>query len=379
MLLTGGALRAKVHSMQWPLSDSTLATPADHAACAMLLRGGSRTFQAASFALPAEVRRDATALYAFCRQADDAVDLGEDGAAELARLHERLDLIYARRPLPVAADRAFADVVARRAIPRELPAALLDGFAWDLDGHRYETLSDLYAYAARVAGTVGAMMAVIMGARDAAVLARACDLGVAMQVTNVVRDVGEDARRGRLYLPAQLLAAEGIDAVAWLRAPHFSPALGRVVERLLREADALYERAATGIAALPLSCRPAMHAARLMYREIGHEVRRRGLDSVSGRAVVSWQRKSGLLASASLAATRRIGELPQAALEETRFLVEAAAHARPSPPLVAADDLVGAEGRIAWLVDLFTRLEQEEREAARLNSRRAVQAQAQPG
>jgi 15-cis-phytoene synthase len=93
------------------MSDSTLATPADHAACAMLLRGGSRTFQAASFALPAEVRRDATALYAFCRQADDAVDLGEDGASELARLHERLDLIYARRPLPVAADRAFADVV----------------------------------------------------------------------------------------------------------------------------------------------------------------------------------------------------------------------------------------------------------------------------
>ena len=179
--------------------------------------------------------------------------------------------------------------------------------------------------------------------------------------------------------PRRLLAAEGIDAAAWLRAPRFSPALGRVVERLLREADALYERAATGIAALPLSCRPAMHAARLMYREIGQEVRRRGLDSVSGRAVVSWQRKSGLLASASLAATRRIGELPHAVLEETRFLVEAAAHARPAPPLAAADDLVGAEGRIAWLVDLFTRLEQEEREAARLNSRRAVQTQAQPG
>ena len=285
--------------MQEPASDSMLATPADHAACAMLLRGGSKTFQAASFALPAAIRRAATALYAFCRQADDAVDLGADGAAELARLHQRLDLVYAGRPLPIAADRAFAEVVAQRAIPRELPAALLDGFAWDLDGRRYATLAELDAYGARVAGTVGAMMAVIMGARDPVVLARACDLGVAMQVTNIARDVGEDARRGRLYLPLQWLAEEGIDADAWLAAPGFTPAIGRVVERLLAHADVLYERAAAGIAALPLGCRPAMHAARLLYREIGHEVRRRGLDSVSGRAVVPWSRKSRLLAAAS--------------------------------------------------------------------------------
>ena len=207
--------------MQSSPPDATLATPADHAACAMLLRGGSKTFQAASFALPADTRRAATALYAFCRQADDAVDLGADGAAELATLHSRLDLIYAGKPLPIAADRAFAEVVASRSIPRELPAALLDGFAWDLEGRRYETLADLNAYAARVAGTVGAMMAVIMGARDPAVLARACDLGVAMQITNIARDVGEDARRGRLYLPREWLAAEGIDADAWLANPQF--------------------------------------------------------------------------------------------------------------------------------------------------------------
>ena len=165
----------------------------------------------------------ATALYAFCRQADDAVDLGEDGAAELAVLHSRLDLIYARKPLPIAADRAFAEVVATRSIPRELPAALLEGFAWDLAGRRYQTLADLNAYAARVAGTVGAMMAVILGAQDAAVIARACDLGVAMQITNIARDVGEDARRGRLYLPREWLAAAGVDADAWLANPRFSP------------------------------------------------------------------------------------------------------------------------------------------------------------
>jgi 15-cis-phytoene synthase len=356
--------------MQMSPPDATLATPADHAACAMLLRGGSKTFQAASFALPADTRRAATALYAFCRQADDAVDLGADGPAELAALHSRLDLIYARKPLPIAADRAFAEVVASRSIPRELPAALLEGFAWDLEGRRYETLADLNAYAARVAGTVGAMMAVIMGAQDPAVLARACDLGVAMQITNIARDVGEDARRGRLYLPREWLAAAGVDADAWLASPRFSPAIGRVVERLLVHADELYDRAAVGITALPIGCRPAMHAARLLYREIGHEVRRRGLDSVGDRAFVSWARKSRLLASASMAATRRFGEMPRDELEETRFLVAAAARALPPPAPPSAEDLVGAEGRIAWLVDLFTRLEQEERAAGLRNSRR---------
>ena len=336
----------------------------------MLLRGGSKTFQAASFALPADTRRAATALYAFCRQADDAVDLGADGPAELAALHSRLDLIYARKPLPIAADRAFAEVVASRSIPRELPAALLEGFAWDLEGRRYETLADLNAYAARVAGTVGAMVAVIMGVQDAAVLARACDLGVAMQITNIARDVGEDARRGRLYLPREWLAAAGVDADAWLSDPRFSPAIGRVVERLLVHADELYDRAAVGIAALPIGCRPAMHAARLLYREIGREVRRRGHDSVSDRAYVSWARKSRLLASASVAATRRVGEMPRDELDETRFLVAAAAKALPPPAPPSAEDLVGAEGRIAWLVDLFTRLEQEERAASLRNSRR---------
>lgn len=368
--------------MQSSATDATLATPADHAACAMLLRGGSKTFQAASFALPADARRAATALYAFCRQADDAVDLGADGAAELQALHERLDLIYARRPLPIAADRAFAEVVASRSIPRELPAALLDGFAWDLAGRRYETIEDVNAYAARVAGTVGAMMALIMGARDASVIARACDLGVAMQITNIARDVGEDARLGRCYLPRTWLAHEGIDADAWLARPRFSSALGRVVERMLVHADTLYDRAAVGITALPIGCRPAMHAARLLYREIGQEVRRRGLDSVNGRAVVSWARKAGLLGAASVAATRRFGEMPKEQLEATGFLVTAAARAMPPPAPPSAEDIVGAEGRIAWLVDLCMRLEQEEHEAALRTSRRSPQlgtASPQPG
>ncbi len=128
---------------------------------------GRARFFAASLLLPRSVREPASALYAFCRLADDAVDLEGDRVAALAQLRERLERAYEGRPLPFASDRALADVVARFAIPRALPEALLEGFEWDAAGRRYDDLSGLYAYAARVAGTVGAMMALLMGVRGA--------------------------------------------------------------------------------------------------------------------------------------------------------------------------------------------------------------------
>jgi phytoene synthase len=341
------------------------ASAADLAACAALLRGGSRTFFAASLILPRRLRQDATALYAFCRLADDAVD-GGGGLQALAELQHRLDRAYAGSPLDFAADRALADVVARHGIPRALPAALIEGFAWDAECRRYEQIADLRAYAARVAGAVGAMMAMLMGARAPQVIARACDLGVAMQLTNIARDVGEDARYGRLYLPLAWLRDAGIDADAFLARPRFSLPLGGVVYRLLDEAQALYARAATGVAGLPLACRPGMHAARLLYAEIGREVLRQGLDSVSRRAVVPAARKARLLALA-LSATAAAGEVdPAPALAETQFLVEAVAAApraapraepQPLPPLAARS----FDERVGWLVDLFERLERRER------------------
>ena len=166
-------------------------------ACRALLRSGSRSFFLASLLLPSRVHRPATALYAFCRVADDLIDGAGSPRAGLAELHCRLDAIYAGMPHPHAPDRALATVVARHAIPRTVLDALLEGFAWDAAGRQYETLQDLEAYAVRVAGTVGAAMAVLMGARSAEAVARACDLGMAMQLSNIARDVGEDARAGR--------------------------------------------------------------------------------------------------------------------------------------------------------------------------------------
>ena len=319
---------------------------ADLAACHAMLCAGSRSFLAASRLLPRRVAEPAAALYAFCRMADDAID---ERGGSIGALRTRLARAYAGAPLPLPADRAMAAVVARHAIPAALPEALLDGFAWDAAGRRYADLASLADYAARVAGSVGAMMALLMGARSAAALARACELGVAMQFSNIARDVGEDARAGRLYLPQNWLREAGIDPEAFLANPVFTPALGSVVARLLAEADMLYRRAAPGIALLPRSCRPGIGAARLLYAEIGHAVARQGFDSVARRATVSPVRRSFLLlrsVGAVLAPSRETAAAPLAAIG---FLVDAAAPAR-------AEARRSVDERIAWLVDLFTRL-----------------------
>lgn len=341
-------------------SEPLASADADLAACRELLRNGSRTFLAASRMLPAAVRDPACALYAFCRVADDAVDGGERDARAVERLRERLARAYAGRPVAHPADRALAAVVERFAIPRALPEALLEGFDWDAAGRRYESLQALCDYAARVAGSVGAMMALLMGAREPAALARACDLGIAMQLSNIARDVGEDARAGRLYLPLQWLREAGVDAEAWLSAPKPGPGLAAVVQRLLVEADRLYDRAGDGITHLPLACRPGINTARVLYREIGHEVRRRGLNPVDARAVVSPARKLGGLARALVLPRSAPGAAASPPLPAAHFLVQAvqAAAAPPATP-----------GPVAWwqvtrgavrTIELFERLERRD-------------------
>ena len=131
----------------------------------------------------------------------------------------------------------MADLMRRTRFRATLPEALLEGLAWDAEGRVYETLDDLLDYAARVAGAVGVMMTLIMGVRSTEALARACDLGVAMQLTNIARDVGEDARMGRIYLPREWLREAGIDAAAFLADPTPEARVGALVARLLEEAS----------------------------------------------------------------------------------------------------------------------------------------------
>jgi 15-cis-phytoene synthase len=331
---------------------------ADLKACRRLMKGGSRSFFTASLLLPPRVRAPATGLYAFCRVADDAIDGSTDPQRAIGELQSRLDAVYDGRPGPELADRALACVVAHHRIPRALLDALLEGFAWDVSGRRYETIEDVHAYGARVAGTVGAMMTLVMETRDPRALARACELGVAMQLSNIARDVGEDARMGRLYLPAVWMREAGLDPDAWLACPEFNPALASVVRRLLDEAERLYARAECGVAALPRDCRPGIQAARLVYGEIGRELLARGLDSVNHRTVVPRKRQLRLVAQALGAGLVPPGHPMTAGgavepLQAVRFLVDA-----------ASGDLPGRTfyQRTLRMLDLFERVGLRQRE-----------------
>jgi phytoene synthase len=327
---------------------------ADLTACTATLQTGSRSFALASLFLPQRVRAPATALYAFCRAADDAIDLSDDQAAALDTLRARLDAIYTGTPGD-AVDRAFAAVVADFALPRALPEALLEGFAWDVEARRYEDLPALIGYAMRVAGTVGVMMALLMGTRDAGMLSAACDLGCAMQLTNIARDVGEDARAGRLYLPLSWLREEGIDTGVWLAKPVFTPGIGRIVAQLLAEAGRLYARSEPGIARLPARCRPAIQAARRLYGGIGEAVAHAGYDSVSARAVVPMARKLALLSRCFFG---RQGVLPPPA-PASDFLVGTVWPGPASPRAMAPWQQV--DDKIGWVVELFARLNELDR------------------
>nr|WP_040671628.1 phytoene/squalene synthase family protein [Rhodobacter sp. SW2] len=312
-----------------------MSAAADMDYCREAIRTGSRSFHMASKLLPAKVRDPALALYAFCRIADDAVDEGDDKAHAVLSLRDRLDMVYQGSPRNACADRAFARIIEEFDMPRALPEALLEGLAWDAVGRRYDTFSGIMDYSARVAAAVGAMMCVLMRVRDADALARACDLGLAMQLSNIARDVGEDARAGRIYLPLDWLRDEGIDLEAFLADPKPTPEVCGLVKRLLDEATRLYGRSAAGVSLLPLACRPGIHAARLIYCGIGGAVARNGHDSVSVRAHTGAGQKIGWLGRALLDTGLHLmrplpATLHAAPAPEVAFLVAAAAQPRGS-------------------------------------------------
>ena len=252
----------------------------DRLACRAWIQRHSKSFYLSSLLLPARVRQASWALYAFCRRADDAVDEGEPGAASLRRvesLRRRLDDVYAGRAAARdddAIDRAFAVVVERHAIPRALPEALLAGMEMDAREARYDTDDELLLYCFRVAATVGLMMTRVMGAAADVAYLRAADLGVAMQLTNIARDVGEDQRRHRVYLPSALIDASGGDRRL-------------AVRTLLARADAHYRAADRGIPLLPRDCRFAIASSRNIYSAIGGAIARNGYDSLTRRAYVT--------------------------------------------------------------------------------------------
>lgn len=291
---------------------SSNASPDLVALSADVIKAGSKSFAAAARLFDAETRASAYLLYAWCRHCDDVIDgqeLGAAGAApgghdaeqELAKLYSltraALDNVAMQDPV----FEAFRHVAAKHAIPPQHPIELLDGFAMDVSDRTYETIDDTLAYCYHVAGVVGVMMAWIMGVRDDETLDRASDLGIAFQLTNIARDIADDARVGRIYLPREWLRDAGVPADEILNAAHH-PALFEVVQRLLRLAEGYYDSSLAGIARLPLRSRWAVATARTVYRSIGRERSKLGPEAITRRVVTSKAQKLMAVASGGLTA-----------------------------------------------------------------------------
>jgi phytoene synthase len=268
-------------------------TAGDVEVCRAVTAHHSRSFYAASHLLAGDARSASLITYAFCRAADDDVDDAPTLQMALERhqrTRERLTRIYAGEAREDPVGRAFEWVVKTFAVPMEEPMALLHGMAMDLGPVRTADEDALLLYCYRAAGVVGRIMSRILGRSDEVALRHAVDLGVAMQLTNIARDVGEDARRDRVYLPSSWLLEAGGSADEVLRGA-LTPATRTVTLRVLQLAEDFYRSGMAGIRLLPWTVRPAIAAAALIYRQIGVKVAARGGDGVTTRARVGGAEK----------------------------------------------------------------------------------------
>jgi len=242
--------------------------------------------------LPPARRRAIVALYAFCREVDDVVDEVHDPGVARAKLdwwREEIGRVFGGLPEhPVG--QALAPVVRDFTLPREHFVAVIDGMTMDLTQTRYLDFAALELYCHRVAGVVGLMSAEIFGYTDPATRDYARDLGIAFQLTNICRDVGEDVRRDRIYLPHEDLARFGVTAEALRRADH-SPEFRQLMAFEVDRAQAWYERA---LAHLPAVDRHAQRAGLVMaaiYRTLLREIARDGYRVLDRRTSLTPLRK----------------------------------------------------------------------------------------
>ena len=280
------------------------------------IRAGSKSFAMASRLFAPATRPLVWDLYAWCRHCDDVTDgqvsghgrvAIEDKPARVEALRRLSDRALAGDGSGGPAFAGLARVVAATDLPRRYVHDHLAGFDMDAAGRRYESLDDTLSYCYHVAGAVGLMMAWIMGVRDEHTLLRGCDLGMGFQLTNIARDVNDDVMSGRVYLPATWLREAGVT----LAPGHSMDSAARhavvpVVRRLLDEADRYYASASLGIPALPWRSAWAVATARLVYAEIGHEVRRRGASAWDARVSTTRAQKMSHLLRALGDAARAV-------------------------------------------------------------------------
>jgi phytoene synthase len=281
------------------------------------IKAGSKSFALASKVLPPRIRDDASMLYAWCRYCDDVIDGQDMGHGQAADYRDgqadRLAELRAQTTEALAGQATdpiflgLAKVMARNDIPHRHAFELLKGFEMDAEERVYVTIGDILDYSYHVAGVVGVMMAMIMGTRDEATLDRACDLGLAFQLTNIARDVIDDAKADRVFVPQNLLLANGAPIEPGLMMqPANCTAVHGAATGLLDVAEGYYRSARTGIRDLPFRCAWAITAALKVYREIGQVLRRKGPNAWLGRVGASPSRKMQLAFDAGRPAMLRM-------------------------------------------------------------------------
>jgi len=283
--------------------ESAIAHEEDYARCAEVTRQSSSNFYYAFMLLPAERRRALYAVYAFCRFVDDIADDGAvaQPAMLLERWREELRKVFngaVERPV----SRALADNVRRFNIPQRYFEEVIDGVEMDLTRKRYATFAELSLYCRRVASAVGLICIEIFGYRNPATRVYAERLGLAFQLTNILRDVREDAARDRIYLPLEDLARFGVSEREILQSA-YTPGFNQLMEFEAARARQFYQEAAAALAPEDKSAMVAAEGMRLIYRALLERISRSGYRVFDRRLSVSAPRKL-LLVGRAWAGTR---------------------------------------------------------------------------
>ena len=264
--------------------------------CRWMITKGSKSFSLAARLFDSDTRDAAFFLYGWCRYCDDQVDqAGLDESSEqleqrLSTLSEATRSAFSGAAQEQAVFIAMQYIVKRYSIPAHYALELIEGMAMDARATRYQTFNNLSLYCYRVAGTVGLMMSHVMGLRDEQALKHAADLGIAMQLTNIARDIIEDAEMGRIYLPMNWLEEAEI-APEEIALPKNRRKLALVTERLLGQARKYYRSGDAGLWHLSFRSACAVAAARHVYAEIGSLLLRKGSSAWDRRIYVTGPHK----------------------------------------------------------------------------------------
>ncbi len=273
------------------------------------IQAGSKSFAVASKLFDTKTRRSVLMLYAWCRYCDDTIDNQQLGFTSLrpetTTSEQRLEMLktqtaaaFAGNAMQEPAFIALQQVAIQHSLSQKFADDHLQGYAMDVAAVTYSTIDQTLAYCYHVAGVVGLMMAQIMGGSAESTLDRACDLGLAFQLTNIARDIVEDADIGRCYIPESWLIEEGL-TLSTFALPEHRAQLSRVACRMIDYAERYYRSAYDGLSGLPIRSAWAIATARRVYRQIGIEIKNNGAGAWQQRVSTSGLQKALLLLMAT--------------------------------------------------------------------------------